>query len=143
MRLNPLLTLIAMVSPVLATASAQDEGKRTTFWVFGPLGIESKLDQEGKTTGALMLSGLLQKSRTSNSEVRLAPALEYMVYPAGGARGLGYGARAIFSGGVSVGPSIAYVTRPRRGVAFRVALSFPFGNNAIPILPEIGLGFQF
>ncbi len=143
MNLSSYLSASAILCAALASsASAQSDEKRTTFWILGPFGVEYKLDEAGKTSGTLMLTGALKKEGGSN-QLKLGPGVEYMMYPQGGARGIGYGVRAASIGGIGIGPTVAYVTRPRQGVAFRTSLTALFGKDYIPFVFDLGIGFQF
>jgi hypothetical protein len=143
--MNLRLLFAGAIATLAAGAFAQStNNKPNTFWIFGPFGVEHQLGQSTRpATVGIYLAGIVKDDGGSNT-LKLGPALEYMTYSGGNASGLGLGARVTFADGVSAGPTVAYVTRPSgNGVAFRIGVTFPFGNDAVPFAPEIGIGFRF
>jgi hypothetical protein len=134
--------LPAMSSPRRFNLAAEPETVRpNTFWIFGPFGIEHQLEE--KSSIGVYLAAL-SRNEGANATVEFGPAVEYLRYSHPGARGLGIGFRTVLAGGVALGPSVFYVTRPSKsGVAFRLGASFLFGSNTVPFTPELGIGFRF
>lgn len=136
------LCAAALLAATALTACAQEDSKKNTFWIFGPLGLEHQMDSSNSTIG-LYLAGLI-KDTSDTTEVKLGLAGEYMKYSSPNASGLGYGVRLYSASGFAGGPSIAYVTRPKgQKVAFRFAINAPFGKDVVPANAEIGIGFRF
>lgn len=142
-----LVAAAVVVAGFASIVGAQAPDKPNTFWILGPFGVEHQLGQsERPSTVALYLAGIFKKDDSfggDSSTLKLGLAGEYLVYSAPNASGLGIGGRVYATDGISIGPSVAYVTRPKNGVAFRLGASFPFGADAVPFNVELGIGFRF
>lgn len=127
--------------------------RRSTLWIFDGVMFEYRPGNTGSYSVSAGLGGVLDRGESSNSNTSLGTStpnitigwvVRGMYYPNNLQSGLGLGlSLGPAASGTYFAPGVYYVSRPKGGIVGRAGLSFPLGGDAVPVLPELGLGFRF
>ena len=104
----------------------------------------------GAFTVAIGLGGVLLSNSSSDSvnstsggSIAASPIGEVFFYPNRKASAIAFNVRVGSANSFYVAPGIFYVSRPKGILCGRIGLMAPIGGGALPVLPEIALGFRF